>query len=88
MNNRLKQNRVQRPFQRKKFKDNNWEGIHSKEKTSKATPLKTFTTQEIESAKQQIQKNVAKQRKTLRIFYALSLVFSVLVFIALYLFLN
>ena len=88
MNNRLKQNRAQRPSQRKKFKDNNREGIHSKEKTSKATPLKTFTAQEIEMSKQQVRKKALAQRKKLQVFYAVSLVFTVLVFIALYLLLN
>ncbi|WP_019037297.1 hypothetical protein [Psychroflexus tropicus] len=88
MNNRLKQNRAQRPSQRKKFKENNREGIHSKEKASKATSLKTFTAQEIEMSKLQVRKKALAQRKKLQVFYAVSLVFTVLVFIALYLLLN
>lgn len=88
MNNRLKQNRAQRPSQRKKFKDNNREWIHSKSSKPKKSTLKQIPEEKVKAAKLQIQKAAAKHRKKLRIFYGISLVFTLLVFIALYWFLN
>jgi len=57
MNNRIKQNRAQRPSKRPKFKGNNCEIIYSKEKKSKPLIFKTVPEERLTEIKKLSKKN-------------------------------
>ena len=54
MNNRIKQNRAQRPSNRVKFKENNREAIYSSEKSSDRPTFKTVPEKELIKIKERI----------------------------------
>jgi len=71
MNNRIKQNRAQRPSKRPKFKGNNCEIIYSKEKKSKPLIFKTVPEERLTEIKKQIKKLSKKNQKEEWIIYGI-----------------
>lgn len=69
MNNRIKQNRAQRPSNRAKFKENNREAIYSAETKSKGHIFKTVPENELNDIKKRIGNRAkAERRRELIIF--------------------
>ena len=87
MNNRMKQNRAQRPSNRPKFKENNREAIYSEGHKEKKRPrFKTLSKVELVKLKSQIREkfNVEHKRELIikRIFWTCALI-AVVVFLVL-----
>lgn len=62
MNNRLKQNRAQRPSKRAKFKENNRDAIYATSKKVQLPHFKTVPTEMLNSIKMQIQNRARAER--------------------------
>lgn len=82
MNNRLKQNRGQRPSNRPKFKDHYKGSIYSTS-DSKASRVhfKSLSKAELEEIKYRIRKQAEKERKKERIIYGITLSVTILTII-------
>jgi hypothetical protein len=76
MNNRIKQNREQRPSKRPKFKENNREGIYSSEKITEKLSFTVVPEKELNKLKQQIQKEAKTSRKKERILLGIIFAFT------------
>lgn len=78
MNNRIKQNRDQRPSKRPKFKENNREVINSSEKKSNKPVFKTVSEKELLEIKKRIGNRAKveqrKERTIYLILFALGLI--------------
>ncbi|WP_190811437.1 hypothetical protein [Flagellimonas sp. S3867] len=75
MNNRIKQNREQRPSKRAKFKENNREGIYSSEKITEKLSFTILSKKELKKLKQQIQEKAKANRRKERILLGIIFVF-------------
>ncbi|WP_422350102.1 hypothetical protein [Flagellimonas sp.] len=85
MNNRIRQNRDQRPSKRAKFKENNRDPIYTaSQKEEVPLNIKTVSETELDSIKKSIRKAALKDQKRLWILSALSLVFVLLVLFGLF----
>ncbi|SNZ00360.1 hypothetical protein [Flagellimonas pacifica] len=82
MNNRIRQNREQRPSNRVKFKENR-EAIHTKADGKKTqTSFKTANEQELESIKNSIREKAKIENRRTKILYFLLVAFAVVAAIA------
>lgn len=63
MNNRIKQNRAQRPSKRPKFKEHYRQGIFSTEKKSPRPSFKTVASKELARIKHQIKTKAMNHRR-------------------------
>lgn len=63
MINRIKQNKAQRTSKRKKFKENNREGIYVNYENSKGINSKTIPKKKLTKIKKEIRKTARKNRK-------------------------
>ncbi|MBM1107044.1 hypothetical protein JQC67_12905 [Aurantibacter crassamenti] len=88
MNNRLKQNRAQRPSKRAKFKENNREGIYSTEKKPEKPNFKTVPEKELSKFRKLIRETTKAERKRERIIYGVLILFAMISFIGILLWLN
>jgi len=80
MINRLKQNRAQRPSNRKKFKENNREGIYSAAESSQKPNFKTVPKEQLKKIKAQIRKKAkADKKREIRFFIEFILFFLVII---------
>lgn len=85
MNNRIKQNRAQRPSKRPKFKEKNRENIYSSEKIVLKPNFKTVSLNKLNRIKRKIRnRSKAEQKKertinSVLIFIALIFIFGILV---------
>ena len=71
MNNRMKQNRAQRPSNRQKFKENNRDGIYSSNKKTERQNFKTVPVKELDEIKKRIRKRAKEERKRELILYGI-----------------
>lgn len=79
MNNRIKQNRDQRPSKRPKFKENNREGIYSSEKKSKKPVFKTVSETELIEIKNRIRERTKAEQRKERTIYLLFFIIAIIV---------
>lgn len=63
MNNRLKQNRAQRPSKKAKFKENNREGIHATKIQYEKPKYKTVPEKELTKLKKRIRERAKTEHK-------------------------
>ena len=78
MNNRIRQNREQRPSNRAKFKENNRAAIHTKAGGKEIQPnFKTTNAQELESIKSSIREKAKIENRKIKAFYYFLIVFAV-----------
>ncbi len=88
MNNRIKQNRAQRPSNRAKFKENNREGIYSTEKKTQKPKFKTVSKKELTEIKNQIRERAKAERKKEQLIYGTYLVCGLILIIGILIWLN
>ncbi len=88
MNNRIKQNRAQRPSNRPKFKENNREGIYSTDKKTERPNFKTVPEKELTELKIKIRKRAEKERKKERLIFGIFIVFGLILIIGILIWLN
>ena len=69
MNNRIRQNRAQRPSKRRKFKDRNRESIYSSGDKAKGKMFKRVSEEKLAEIKARIAGRAEKERKYDRMFY-------------------
>ncbi|WP_420602341.1 hypothetical protein [Flagellimonas sp.] len=78
MNNRIRQNREQRPSNRAKFKENNRAAIHTKVDGKETQPsFKTADAQELESIKSSIREKAKIENRKIKAFYYFLVAFAV-----------
>ncbi|WP_396590305.1 hypothetical protein [Allomuricauda sp. R78024] len=77
MNNRIKQNREQRPSKRAKFKENNREGIYSTEKKVKKPTFRIVPEKDLKKIKQKIRQEAKASRKKEKIIFGVCLVITI-----------
>ncbi len=88
MINRIKQNKVQRASNRKKFKENNREGIYVNYEKSKGLNSKPISKKKLIEIKKEIRKTARKNRKRNILIYMILFSFVLALLISLLLWLN
>src|SRR5690625_1218702 len=79
MNNRMKQNRAQRPSKRAKFKENNREGIYADYKDPALLNFKKLSESEIREMKIRVQKATKLEQRREKIIYGISIIIVILI---------
>ncbi|MEM9647720.1 MAG: hypothetical protein AAF969_04510 [Bacteroidota bacterium] len=88
MNNRIAQNRNQRPSKRPKFKENNRKGIYSSVKKKERPDFKTIPKKELKKIKKQIVNQLAAERKKEQIILGVTIACGLIILIGILLWLN
>jgi hypothetical protein len=73
MNNRIKQNRAQRPSNRGKFKENNRSTIHANSEITKRPQFVSIPGKELDEIKLLIRQRAKKEQRKIRLFYSVSI---------------
>ncbi len=81
MNNRMKQNRAQRPSNRAKFKDNNREAIFTDSDIPKKPIFESVSEEDLNKIKLQIQDRAIRERQKTQLFYAIFISVCLVLFI-------
>lgn len=82
MNNRIKQNRAQRPSNREKFKGKNREAIYSdSNKKTKRSNFKTVSPEKLTEIKNKIREQTKKERKKERTINIISILCGLIILI-------
>ena len=88
MNNRIKQNRAQRPSNLPKFKENNRDGIYSTDKKTEKPNFKTVSEKELTEIKKRIRKRAETERKKERLIFGIFIVCGLISIIGILIWLN
>ncbi|WP_283642839.1 hypothetical protein [Croceibacter atlanticus] len=88
MNNRMKQNRAQRPSNRPKFKENNRDGIYSTDKKTERPNFKTVPEKELTEIKKRIRKRAEKKQRKERLIFGIFIVCALISIIGILIWLN
>ncbi|MEO9510814.1 MAG: hypothetical protein ABJN84_00475 [Flavobacteriaceae bacterium] len=88
MNNRIKQNREQRPSKRAKFKENNRNGIYSTEQKADKLNFKNISIKDLNKLKHQIHERAKKDQKKELALYGIFFVFGLIILIGMLVLLN
>ena len=84
MNNRIKQNRAQRPSKKSKFKENNREGIYSSKEKSNSFTSKAIPKHKLLEIKRKIRKKARSERKKEIMIYGIAAVLLIITCFAIY----
>lgn len=88
MNNRMKQNRAQRPSARAKFKENNRESIYSENKKSDGLSFKTIPKEALIALKKEINARAKKEKARNQFINGMLSIFLILLLFAVLYWLN
>ncbi len=88
MNNRMKQNRAQRPSNRGKFKENNRDVTYADTDIPKRPLFHSVPVEELNKIKMQIREKAKEERTKMRIFYGLSITLGLILLTGLLLWLS